>query len=79
MANFDNGIQDYIVAEATVRTAFPIDRKGRAEIACKHCNYFVRATQRCGLTQTIVNYPEYFVGTDCPLRPVTEKENNEDV
>ena len=74
MAYFDNGIQDYIIAECTVRVAFPIDKKGQPDISCKHCNYFVRATQRCGLTQTIVNYPDHFVGVDCPMKPITQKE-----
>lgn len=67
MANFETGILGYIKARAVVETYFPIDKKGNAEVACKHCNYFVRATQRCGLTQTIVNYPEKFVGNDCPM------------
>lgn len=72
MANFDDGIASFIKARVTIEVHFPVDFKGRAEIACKHCNYFVRATQRCGLTQTIVNYPEHFVGTDCPLEEVKE-------
>ena len=72
MANFDTGVKRYIKAEATVRVYFPVDWKDNAEIACKHCNYFVRATQRCGLTHQIVNYPERYVGEDCPLVEVTE-------
>ena len=72
MANFDSGVQRYIVAEAKVRTCFPVDWKGNAEIACKHCNFYVRATQRCALTQQIVNYPERWVGECCPLEEVTE-------
>lgn len=67
MACFDSGVMKYIKAVAVVGTNFPVDWKGNAEIACKHCNYFVRATQRCGLTQDIVNYPEKFVGATCPL------------
>ena len=72
MANFDTGVKGYIKASAVVEVYFPIDWKDNAEIACKHCNFFVRATQRCGLNQTIVNYPEKFVGEYCPLEEVKE-------
>jgi hypothetical protein len=72
MANFATGVKGYIKARAVVEVSFPIDWKDNAEIACKHCNFYVRATQRCGLTQTIVNFPERYVGEDCPLQEVTE-------
>lgn len=72
MASFESGVMKYIKARAVVETSFPVDWRGNAEIACKHCNYYVRATQRCGLTQQIVNYPERYVGECCPLQEVTE-------
>lgn len=74
MANFDTGVMKYIKAVAVVETSFPVDWKGNAEIACKHCNYFVRATGRCGLTQDIVNFPDKYVGETCPLQEVTEED-----
>ena len=77
MANFDNGVKRFIKARAVVEVSFPVDWRDNAEIACKHCNFFVRATQRCGLTQTIVNFPERYVGADCPLVPIEEIENEE--
>lgn len=77
MANFDNGVMKYIKARAVVETFFPVDWRGNAEICCTHCNYYVRATQRCGLTQQIVNFPERYVGASCPLEEV--KEVKEDV
>lgn len=73
MANFETGVQRYIIARATVETGFPVDWRGNAEIACKHCNFYVKATQRCGLNQQIINYPEKYVGEYCPLREVTEE------
>ena len=72
MANFDTGVKRYIKCYAVVEVNFPVDWKDNAEIACKHCNFFVRATQRCGLTQNIVNYPERYIGECCPLEKVTE-------
>lgn len=75
MSRFDSGVKGYVKARAVVETNFPIDWHDRPEIACKHCNYFVRSTQRCGLTQTIVNFPERHVGVDCPLTQVEVKED----
>ena len=72
MANFDSGVSRYIKAEATVRVLFPVDWKGNADIACKHCPYFVRSKQLCALNHEMVNYPERFVGEFCPLEEVTE-------
>ena len=77
MSYFSSGVKRYIRAVAVVETLFPVDWKDNAEIACKHCNFFVRATQRCGLTQQIVNFPERYVGASCPLEEV--KEVKEDV
>jgi hypothetical protein len=72
MSDFSSGVKRYIKGIATVEVLFPVDWKDNPEIACKHCNFFVRATQRCGLTQTIVNFPERYVGSECPLEEVTE-------
>ena len=74
MANFETGVKKYIIARAVVEVGFPVDWRDNAEIACKHCNFFVRATQRCGLTQQIVNYPEKYVGECCPLEEVKEND-----
>lgn len=72
MANFESGVSKYIKAQVTLEVGFPVDWRGNAEIACKHCNFYVRATQRCGLNQQIVNYPEKYIGEHCPLEPVEE-------
>ena len=74
MSDFSSGVARYIKARAVVEVNFPVDFKGRSEIACKHCQFYVRATQRCGLNQAVVNYPDYFIGYDCPLEPIEEGE-----
>lgn len=79
MANFEHGVARYIRARVVVEAYFPVDYKGKEEVACKHCPFFVRATQKCGLNQQVVNYPEHFVGVDCPLVPVDEEEETGDV
>lgn len=75
MANFDSGVSGYIKARCTVEVGFPIDWRGNAEVACKHCPYYMRATQRCALNQEVVNYPDKYIGHECPLEFDIEKEN----
>lgn len=75
MANFDTGVSRFIKTRAVVEVGFPVDWRGNVEIACKHCNFFVQATRKCGLTQTVVNFPEKYVGNDCPLEIIEEEEN----
>lgn len=72
MPRFETGVKRYIKAIAVVEVSFPVDWKDNPEIACKHCNFFVRATQKCGLTQMVVNFPEKYVGECCPLTEVEE-------
>lgn len=70
MPNFENGVASYVIGRATVENGFPVDFKGNADIACRHCKFYVRATQRCALNQEIVNYPEKYVGVNCPLERI---------
>lgn len=79
MSRFDDGISGYVKARAVVEVNFPIDWKGNVEIACKHCPFFYRTSCRCGLNQSVVNYPERYVGAECPLAPVEEEKENENV
>ena len=73
MADFESGVAKYIVATTEVRVHFPVDFKGREEIACKHCQFYKRP-QQCGLNGEVVNFPEHFVGYNCPLKLVEEGE-----
>lgn len=70
MANFDSGVASYIKAEAIIKVNFPVDEKGRAEIACKHCPYLSSNERMCQLNKEPVAYPNKFVGDMCPLREV---------
>ena len=79
MANFESGVKGFVKAYAVVQIGFPIDWRGNAEIACKHCNFFIRATQRCALNQEVVNFPEKYVGANCPLEIIEENGENENV
>ena len=70
MANFESGIASYIKAEAVIKVNFPVDEKGRAEIACKHCPYLSSNERMCQLNKEPVAYPNKYVGDMCPLREV---------
>lgn len=73
MANFDSGVKGYVLARCTVEVGFPIDFKGNAEIACKHCKFYRQNYRICGLNGEIVAFGEKFVGDSCPLEPVEEE------
>ncbi len=79
MANFESGVKRFIKARAVVEVGFPVDWHDRADICCKHCQFFVYATRKCGLNQTVVNFPEKYVGEYCPLEEVIEDEVTNDV
>ena len=74
MSDFSSGVKRYIKARAVVEVNFPVDWRDKEEIACKHCPFYIRATQRCALNQEIVNYPEHYIGYNCPLEPIEEGE-----
>lgn len=76
MANFDSGVKRYIKARAVVEVFFPVDWRDSMEIACKHCQFYDRAKQRCWLNQQVVNFPDRYVGDACPLEAVEEGEEN---
>lgn len=78
MSDFSNGVKRYIRARATVEVHFPVDWRDNPDVSCKQCDYYVRATQRCALNHSIVEYPDKYIGSDCPLEFI-ENEVNENV
>lgn len=70
MARFESGVASYVKAEAVIKVNFPVDEKGRAEIACKHCPYLSSNERMCQLNKEPVAYPNKYVGDMCPLREV---------
>lgn len=73
MPNFESGVASYVKAEAIIKVNFPVDEKGRADIACKHCPYLSSNERMCQLNKEPVAYPNKFVGDMCPLREVENK------
>lgn len=76
MANFDSGVYGYIFAEATVHVAFPVDKYGRSSVNCNQCWFFRRNYQTCGLNGAICQYPQKYVGDQCPLKLAEQIESN---
>lgn len=72
---FESGVTGFVSGVAKVKVYFPVDEKGRAEIACKHCPYLSSNERMCQINKQPVAYPNKYVGQDCPLR----EENETDV
>ena len=77
MANFDSGVSSYIHATATVDVFFPVDDRGNADISCRQCYYYRDSQHRCGLNWEICEKPDRYVGSQCPLQPVTNDDTGE--
>lgn len=68
MANFSSGVAGYVKGTCEITVNFPIDTKGNAEIACKHCPYLSSNERMCQLNKEPVAFPNKFVGDKCPLK-----------
>ncbi len=77
MGKFDSGVKRYVKAVAVVEVGFPVSWRDSEEIACKHCKFFERAKSKCWLTGQVVNFPDGFVGSECPLEEIEEKGEKE--
>lgn len=74
MANFDSGVSRYIKGYCMVEVSFPVDNRGREDVSCNQCTYYIRSQRRCALNQEIVNYPDTHIGGYCPLTFEDEEE-----
>lgn len=70
MSKFESGVSSYIKGECTITVYFPVDKKGRAEIACKHCPYLSSNDRMCQLNKKPVAFPSQAVGDFCPLEEI---------
>lgn len=68
MADFESGVKSYIKAYALVKVSFPVDFSGRSEINCYQCKFFSRNNGICQLTKEITEFPQKYVGENCPLQ-----------
>lgn len=68
MADFTDGVKDYVIATAVIKNFFPIDLKGNADISCYQCRFFSRNSGICQITKEITPFPQRFIGMNCPFR-----------
>lgn len=76
MADFSSGVKAFIHGSAEILVHFPVDFHGNADVSCRQCPYLSSNARMCQLNKQPVQYPEKYVGYDCPLR-ITEMEENE--
>ena len=74
MARFESGVASYVKAYAVIEVNFPVDDKGRSEIACKHCPYLSSNERMCQLNKEPVAYPHKYVGDKCPLQEIESRD-----
>ena len=70
--SFESGVASYVTGVAAVKVHFPVDSKGNADVCCRQCYYFNSATNRCRLNGAVCQYPDKFVGAECPLERIDE-------
>lgn len=64
---FESGVQSYVIGVATVQNPFPVNWKGEPDVRCELCRFYSRNGKRCYLNGEIVEYPDKYIGSQCPL------------
>ena len=77
MPNFESGVSSYIKGAAIVEVFFPVDKNGKSDVSCKQCQFFAKYDSKCRLNDSLCNYPEKYVGANCPLTYTGEVEKKE--
>ena len=78
MHNFDSGVKSFVTGECTIEVHFPVNWKGQADVKCTQCPFLSSNERMCQLNKKPVQYPNQFIGFDCPLsfNETEEKQNN---
>ena len=63
----ESGVYGYHFVTATVSTHFPLDRQGRVDARCCLCQFYRYAARKCGLNGAVCEYPDKYVGSECPF------------
>ena len=71
---FESGVSGYVWARALVCTHFPIDHNGKTMVCCEQCEFYRPANRKCGLTGKISEFPSKYIGSECPLEFMDDKE-----
>ena len=62
-----SGVARYRTCYCVVEVKFPVDFKGNEAVDCMHCFLYQRQSGKCPLTGHISEYPDRYVGSNCPL------------
>ena len=62
-----SGVARYRTCYCVVEVKFPVDFKGNEAVDCMHCFLYQRQLGKCPLTGHISEYPDRYVGSNCPL------------
>ena len=65
---FESGVKAYVIGTATVENPFPVNWRGEPDVRCEMCRFFSRSGHICRLNQELVEYPEKYIGSRCPLK-----------
>lgn len=77
MSGIDSGVKDFIQGRAEIIVNFPVDWSNRAYVCCEKCPYLSSNERICQLNRQPVQFPQRFIGYDCPLRFEKEAYGNE--
>ena len=64
---FDSGVLEYIDGKAEITVHFPVDEKGNPHVSCRFCTFLSTNNRSCRLNGEIVEFPEKYIGSRCPL------------
>lgn len=64
----DSGVSAYVRGTATVEAYFPLDRNNNPLVCCEVCPYYRPNARRCALNGEITEYPNKYIGGQCPLQ-----------
>lgn len=63
----ESGVRGYIKGSCTAENCFPVDWHGESYIDCMHCRYFRQTARRCGINGSIPEFPDRYIGSQCPM------------
>ena len=64
---FESGVKSYVVGKYVAYANFPVNWRDEQDVRCEMCRYYNRSGKRCNLNGEVVEYPEKFIGSMCPL------------
>ena len=74
MFEYGSGVSGYVKGFCMVEVHFPISLSGKADISCNQCPYYGRTSKTCQINKQVVNYPDKYIGGNCPLNIEGEVE-----